>query len=140
MGQHIGIGMLSRKTKTTGPADTSLQPDAIHLFESGRWCRGAIPPGGKAEFAKRWLHVISLYNIAGSDRGIVKTIKECLLKRAFQDAAQIGEQPVLLCADASTSVDASPALKAVQSTGVWIIRSWRLRFEGFLEDQGSTNE
>ena len=64
----VGYDFFESKDKDdrTGPANTSLQPDAMQFFESGRWCRGAIPLGSKDAFANQFL-LISFYNFVGRD-------------------------------------------------------------------------
>ena len=118
VGKQGGVGIVCSKR---APAlATSHQKDVQFLHDFGRWVRCAVALGSRGTWAKRFLHIISLYNYSGRDSGVLKTCKERLLQRAFQDAAQMGSQPTLLCMDCNTNIQNSPVLRTVLNSGLWV--------------------
>ena len=89
--------------------------DINPLFQSSRWVRAAVPLGNTGALSKKFLHIISFYNLSGRDR----TNRNRYLERVLSDAAQIGQQPTIICTDANTKVESSHALTIAIRSGRW---------------------
>ena len=95
-------------------------PEITHLYKQGRWTHAAIPLGPTGAAKKRFLHIISFYNISGRDQGVLRTNRNRFLECIFTRAAGLGQQPVMICTDANTSVSSSHCLSFAVATGQWI--------------------
>ena len=117
-GKQGGVGLVATKSCPLVP--TSRDVRATDLFRRTRWVRAAVPLTSKTTTAKRWLHIISFYNISGHDQGLIKTQRNRLLEKVFTDAAQFGDQPVLICTDANTRIDKCVSLSLALASGRWV--------------------
>ena len=70
-------------------------------------------------FPKKLLHIISFYNLSGRDQGYIRTNRNRYLERVLSDAAQIGQQPTIICTDANTKVESCHALTIAIRSGRW---------------------
>ena len=112
------MGIFARKPWIAQPY--ACHPEILPLFKVGRWTHAAIPLGEKGAAAKRFLHVISFYNISGRDQGVIRTNRNRFLERVFAHASGLGQQPVLLCMDANSTIHASHCLSLAVTSGKWI--------------------
>ena len=99
---------------------TTRGPTAQSLFASTRWTRTAVCLGHQRSPSRHFLHIISFYNVSGHDQGLIRTRKNRLLEAVFEDAAQFGDQPILICADANATVATSHVLAFAIRSGHWI--------------------
>ena len=102
-----GVGIL--RTGRNNPA-------ARCLFDTGRWQRVAIPY--KIGRHTRYLHISNLHaNPGGTAED--KERKERLIRWVLEDAATLGDQPVILSMDANMDIWKSKAASAALTSGEW---------------------
>ena len=117
-GRQGGVAIFSHSPWVTLPRVCT--PEITHLYKQGRWTHAAIPLGPTGAAKKRFLHIISFYNISGRDQGVLRTNRNRFLECIFTHAAGLGQQPVMICTDANTSVSSSHCLSLAVATGQWI--------------------
>ena len=66
------------------------------------------------------MHLICFYNLAGRDQGIIRTNKNRYLEKVLSRATGLSDQPVLICMDANSSIQASHCLTLATNSGKWI--------------------
>lgn len=96
-----------------------LTSETAQLAQSSRWTYAAVALGNKGAKAKRFFAFISFYNVSVRDQGRIRTNRGRLLHKVFSHASGLGEQPVLLCMDANTSMQASRAMSLAVASGRW---------------------
>ena len=116
-GKQGGVALVCKQG--LGLSGVSRPVDAQHLFQTSRWVHAAVPLGKRGAAGKRFLHLVSFYNISGRNTGYIKTQKERLLSKVFAHAASLGDQPVLICSDTNSSTANSAALKSALASGKW---------------------
>ena len=87
-GRQGGVGLVAPKSCSSF-VPTSRDASATNLFRSARWVRAAIPLSSQTSTAKRWLHIISFYNISGHDQGLIKTQRSRLLEKVFRSDGSV---------------------------------------------------
>ena len=117
-GRQGGVAIFSKKPWPVLPC--SRDSDIDSLYKKSRWIHAAIPLGNHGAASKRFLHVISFCNLSGRDQGLVHTNKNRYLEKVFGHASKLGQQPILICMDANTSVSGSQCLSCALATGRWV--------------------
>ena len=94
-----GVAVLAKDDTMPGLlAAGADSPEAKALYEQGRYVRAAVPVEWKG---KRYaLHIISMHNVPQNTE-YAELLKERNNARMFEDAAEVGEQPVILCIDSN---------------------------------------
>ena len=116
---HGGVAIIAKNKFTLLPTGRG-SVSAKTLFETSRWCASAIPLGPKGATARRYLHIVSFYGISNKRYGGRHTQDERLLQRPFCHATELGDQPVLLCMDANTTVESSLVLTQSLASQKWV--------------------
>lgn len=62
---------------------------------------------------------LAFYNLSGRDQGMIRTNRNRYLERVFAHASGLGQQPVIICMDANTSIKGSHCLSTAISSGMW---------------------
>ena len=117
-GRHGGVGIFTRQPWVAQRCVPSAE--LMQLAKVGRWTYGVVPLGSKGARAKGFLHLISFYNLAGRDQGVIRTNKYRYLEKVLSHATGLGDQPVLICMDANSSIQASHCLTLATNSGKWI--------------------
>ncbi len=110
---HGGVAIIAINKLTLLPTGRGSVL-AKTLFETSRWCASAIPLGPKGATARRYLHKMN------KRYGGRHTQNERLLQRPFCHATELGDQPVLLCMDANTTVESSLVLTQSLASQKWV--------------------
>ena len=115
---HGGVGILA---KTPVPlirtGFDSIPGQTLH--QSSRWCAAAIPIGPVGAMSCRFIHLISFYGVTNRGNGAKHSQNNLLLQSLFEYASSLGNQPVLICMDANTTIDKSTTLQRALTTGRW---------------------
>jgi len=115
---HGGVGILAKTPLPLIRTGLDSTPSRI-LHESSRWCTAAIPVGPVGAMSRRFIHLISFYGIANRGNGARHSQNELLMTSLFEHASSLGNQPVVICMDANTTVDKSITLQRVLATSEW---------------------
>ena len=114
----LGVGARTRRGSSDGERDIGLMGQkglSVQCF----WLKGSPSVGRHGAAGKRFLRLISFYNISGRSTGYVKSQKERLLSKVLAQAASLGDQPVLICSDTNCTVENSAALKSALASSKW---------------------
>lgn len=113
------VAILAKQSLSLLESDRDTFP-ARTLQESTRWCAAAIPLSSKGALTRRFLHICSFYGIVNKRNDAKHTQNERLLKELFCHTAMYGQQPVVICLDANTTMQRSLVLSQALATGQWI--------------------
>lgn len=116
-GRQGGVGIFTKQAWPLLPCVATQE--TAQLSQVGRWTHAAVPLGTKGGKAKRFLHIISFYNVSGRDQGVIRTNRNRFLTKVFNSASGLGQQPVLLCMDANSSLSASHTMSVAVASGRW---------------------
>lgn len=111
---HGGVAILVQKT-TPSQLVVPKGDLAKGLWESGRWCHATIATGTGRNF----LHLISVYGFAHDPTNSSNRLNDALLAQVFEEAASLGEVPVVIAGDFNILTSSSQTLKDAYSTGKW---------------------
>ena len=93
-----------------------LTPEAVVLFDSGRWVSAALPIGSGAQ----QLVCKNYYGVPNARTDALSYAEnERLIHLAFIEAASHGDVPVMVAGDMNVQVHESPALQRALASGRW---------------------
>ena len=117
-GRQGGVAIFAQQKYTLLPC--ACAPEVLSLYKNARWVHAAIPLAVIGANSKRFLHIISFCNLSGRDQGLIKTNRNRFLEKAFTHANRLGQQPVIICMDANTSIANSHCMSLAVAAGTWI--------------------
>ena len=116
-GKQGGVAIFSKKVWPLIQCTRDVDITALH--KKARWTHAAVPLGQTGALSKRFLHIINFYNLSGRDQGLIRTNRNRYLEKVFAHASRLGQQPVIICMDANTSINNSHCLSTAISSGLW---------------------
>ena len=114
--RHGGVAVIVRRglPAIVAPADSPVRQK---LWASGPWmhCILCVANGTQT------IHLMSIYGHSASEQNAeAKALNEALLADVFSVAAELGNVPVVIGGDFSTTPEKSPFLRSAMETGRWV--------------------
>jgi exonuclease III len=114
-----GVGIISKKFLPLIPIGRDGHAAQV-LYESTRWTTAAVPLSTHGALARRFLHICSFYGVVNRRNDARHTQNDRLLSQLLNYGMSLGQEPVILCLDSSTTIQASLVLNQAIASKHWI--------------------